>query len=183
MKKILFLFLSVLLILTSCNGTKEFDRKMSAAFQKAQELTLLSAYVCDKTSRTWYKAIYDDVDHEGNYVSDFNVAIYRLSNALEEDGTLEKIRVEKKELNDYAKGMADFPKDRKNAYDDFIDYVTDVNALADLAIEPEGNLNSYRSNTNDIANRIKKGQDAFQLKYGDILIDVETEQNDSDDDW
>jgi len=164
-KSIIFLFLLAIL----CGCTSKFDSTLSLAFGKAQTLTTQSAIVCDQTSRTWRKAIFDNYDHRGQFVSDFNTALYRLHADLEEDGTLDAIRKSKSELNEYAKQLAKHPSSRKDAYDDFIDYVTEVYALADLAVEPEGNLNSYNSNINDIAGRISKARDSFQLKYGDFL--------------
>lgn len=184
MKKSSLILAVVMIVLTACNGTKKFDQTFSLAFDKAKEVSGLSAYVCDKTSRTWRKAIYDNVDSRGNYCSDFNTALSRLNADLTEAGILDKIKNAKQELNDYAKALAECPKERKDAYNDFIDYVTDVNALADLAINPEGSLNSYNSNTNDIAGRINKAEKTIELKYGAFLVEVEkSDEATSDDDW
>ena len=78
-------------------------------------------------------------------------------------------------MNSIAKELVKCPNSRKDAYNDFIELVTDVNSLADLAIEPEGSLTSYRSNINDLAGRIKKQIDAFELKYGDFTKTIVVE--------
>lgn len=183
MKKNWLFLAAVMVVLTACNGTKKFDTNFSRAFDKAKEVTVLSAYVCDKTSRTWRTAIYDNRDSRGNYCSDFNTALSRLHSDLEEAGTLDQIITAQKEMNDYTKALADCPKERKDAYNDLIDYVADVNALAELAIDPEGSLNSYNSNTNDIAARISKAQKSIELKYSAFIVEVEEEKSKDDEEW
>lgn len=183
MKNNVLLWAAVMMILTACNGTKKFDQTFSLAFDKAQEVSSLSAYICDKTSRTWRTAIYDNRDSRGNYCHDFNTALSRLHSDLEESGVFDKIKTAQKEMNDYAIALAGCPKDRKDAYNDFIDYVADVNALAELAIEPEGSLNSYNSNTNDIAGRINKAQKSIELKYGAFIVEVNETESEKDDEW
>ena len=55
-------------------------------------------------------------------------------------------------------------------------------AFADLAVDPEGSLTSYNSATKDLSARIKKQIDAFELKYGDFLVEITIEE-DTEDDW
>lgn len=169
MKNILFPILALVLALSSC-GTKSYDDKLSKGFEIAEILTDLSADVCSETTSTWRIAIYDDRDSRGNYCSDFNDALRTLYDDLEEIGILDKIIDKKFELNIIAKELVRYPKSRKGAYDDFIELVTDVNAFADLAVEPEGNLTSYNSTTKDLFARIKKQINAFELKYGDFIL-------------
>lgn len=185
MKHFLLPLLATILMLSSC-ATKQFDQNLSKGFDEAQTAFLKSAIVVDKTTRTWHRAIYDNYDHKGNYVSDFNTALYRLHNELDEDGTFKELETLKKNLNDYAKALVNGPKSRKYAYDDFIILVTDVNALLDLAIEPEGSLQSYGSETKELAASIKKEIDAFKLKYSDFLVEVVEDKSnttDDDEDW
>lgn len=181
MKKILFPILAIVLVLSGCS-TKKYDEKLSEGFFVVSEVVAYSAYVCDKTSSTWSTAIYDDRDSHGNYCSDFNKALSILHEDLEEVGVLDKISSKKSILNSIAKELVKCPNSRKDAYNDFIELVTDVNSLADLAIEPEGSLTSYRSNINDLAGRIKKQIDAFELKYGDFLVPIDSEE-DGEEDW
>lgn len=183
MKKNWLFLAAVMVVLTACSGTKKFDKTFSLAFDKAQEVTVLSAYVCDQTSRTWRTAIYDHRDSRGNYCYDFNTALSRLQSDLEEAGTINKIKAAQKEMNDYTKALAECPKERKDAYNDFIDFVADVNSLAELAINPEGSLNSYNSNTNDIAGRIAKAKKSIELKYGAFIVEVEDEDQKEEEEW
>lgn len=181
MKKILFSILAMALVLSSC-GTKSYDEKLSKGFEMSEVLTGLSAVVCSETASTWHTAIYDDRDSHGKYCSDFNDALRTLHNDFEELGILDKITDKKSELDVIAKELVKCPKSRKDAYDDFIELVTDVNAFADLAVDPEGSLTSYNSATKDLAARIKKQIDAFELKYGDFLVEISIEE-DTEDDW
>ena len=168
-------------VLSSCS-TKSYDEKLSKGFEMAETLHVVSAFVCSKTANTWHTAIYDDRDSHGRYCSDFNDALSTLHDDLESAGILDKIIDKKSELNVIAKELVKCPKSRKDAYDDFIELVTDVNAFAALAVDPEGSLTSYNSATKDLAARIKKQIDAFELKYGDILVEIVLEEN-TENDW
>ena len=177
-----FIVVCASILLSGCNRTQKFDQNLSLGFEKAKELTCLSGVVGEMTSRTWHKAIFDNKDHTGQYCFNFNYALETFYDYLEDKGTLQEIRTTKKELNVYVKAMADCPRSRKNAYDDFINYVTDVMALADLALEPKGSLNAYSDNIYELVNRIKKEQDVFDIKYGEFLVEVNSSST-SNEDW
>ena len=181
MKKILFTILVMALLFSSC-GTKSYDAKLSKGFEMTDVLSSLSTLVCSETAGIWHTAIYDNRDSHGNYCSDFNDALSIWHNDLEKIGILDTIINKKSDLNIIAKELVKCPKNRKDAYDDFIELVTDVNAFADLAVDPEGSLTSYNSATKDLAARIKKQIDAFELKYGDFLVEITTEE-DTEEDW
>lgn len=182
MKKILFYILTMVLVLSSCS-TKKYDEKLCKGFSVVSEIVAFSALVCDETSSTWSTAIYDNKDSHGRYCSDFNKALRILREDLEEVGVLDTISSKKNTLNTIAKELVKYPNSRKDAYNDFIELVTDVNSFADLAIDPEGSLTSYRADVNALASSIKKQMDAFELKYGDFLIQYIDKEESLEDDW
>ena len=165
MKKLTLFFIGICCLLCSCSNVDEYDKKMSEAMENALVTAGLSEYVCNKTSDVWHKAITTHFDSHGNRCSDFNQALRVLYEDLSNAGTYDKINDYKKKMNDLSKELSKFPESRKDVYNEFVDMITNVNAFAKLATEPEGSLQSYNQEIRQISNNITKAFDTFKIKY------------------
>lgn len=168
MKKLFFLLMCSLL-LCSCGKEKKFDQKFTEAVDTALATAILSEDVCNKTKSAWSTAIYDHRDPDGHYCSDFNDALRVLYRNIDEAGTYDKINDKKRELNNIAKELSDCPDSRKDAYNELVTFITDINAFAKLATDPSGSLQSYNSEVRDLDNSISKQYDSFKIKYSYIF--------------
>lgn len=168
MKK-LFFFLIFALTLSSCGKEKKFDQQFTEAVDIALETAVLSEDVCNQTKSAWSKAIYDNRDPEGHYCSDFNYALRVLYKQIDEQGIYDKINNKKRELNNIARELSECPNSRKDAYNELVDFITDINAFAKLATDPSGSLQSYNSEVRDLDNSISKQYDTFKIKYSYIF--------------
>ena len=50
--------------------------------------------------------------------------------------------------------------------------------LCKLAKEPDGSLQSYREQTKDLVFGLQKKLEAFEMKYGDFLVESILKEND-----
>lgn len=168
MKKLVCLLICSLL-LCSCGKEKKFDVKFAEAVDVALNTAAISEDVCNQTKSAWSKAIYDHRDPNGNYCSDFNDALAILYDIIDEDGTYDKIDEQIETLNGIARGLSDCPSSRKEAYNELVAFITDVNTFAGLATDPSGSLQSYNSEVRELDNSILKQYNSFEIKYAYIL--------------
>ena len=133
MKKTIILLVSSLLLLCSCGKEKKFDALFADAVDTALETAVLSEKVCNETKSAWSTAIYDHRDPNGDICSDFNDALDVLHENIEKKGTYDEIEEKKSALNSMAKGLSGCPGSRKEAYNELIAFITDINAFANLA--------------------------------------------------
>lgn len=170
MKKLFILLAVSALVLVSCNSKeKKFDANLQNSFSEMVKTIGKSGDVCDKVSRTWRNAIYDNCDHHGSYCSDFNEALQILLFEYKEDGTLKEIELHKDNMINSAKLLNNPPESRKDCYDDFMEIITDASFLARMATDPTGSLQSYNNQTNETSEKLSKEIELFTIKYGDFL--------------
>lgn len=168
MKKILVLALTSV-ILVSCGKDKAFDKNLQESFKEVTYITIFGAYSCEKISSTWRKAIYDEEDFNGDYCSDFNVALRQLIGFYQSSGILDTLYTHKSNMEKYATNLNNPPSNRKDCYNDFIEIVSDANSIYRMATDPSGSLQSYNNQTNEAFESIKKKLDVFSIKYGEFL--------------
>lgn len=170
MKKVfLFLTLVFAVLLTSCNRTAKFDKNLQDAYTKLVLLNSTCQMLSETTIKVWHTAIYENVDLNGNYVSDFNEALATYSKSLKQKGFYDTLAVQKQEVDSVIKLMANPPSDRKDAYDDFVKYAGDSNVLYGLATSPQGSLQSYSNNVQQLLMAIYKEDNEFKMKYSEFL--------------
>lgn len=153
----------------SC-GTKKYDENLSKAYASAKICFEGSAVIIDNTASVWRNAIYNNRDSHGQYCYDFNDALKTLFSDYKEKDIFSTIDEYQSEMKLAMGNLVNAPKSRKDAYDDLLEIATEVNMLIEMAEDPSGSLQSYRDQTNELAFELKKKLDAFELKYGSILI-------------
>lgn len=167
-----FFFLSctlTVLLFASCNRTAKFDKTLQEAYKCAVISATTSGYVASNTQSVWNKAIFDHEDSHGKYTSDFNDALKTLYADYNKTGILDSIKTYKTRMDSLAGELAGPPSDRKDAYEDFISMVGEINSLYHLASEPNGNLQNYSRDVMDAVSKINKANDEFSIKYAKFL--------------
>lgn len=126
------------------NNINTLKLHMISSGTEAEELLNL-------TSKVWANAIYEDEDTETNkytkpngyFVSDFNTA---LQNLFVDETVLQKIESiesSQKSVSDIIKKLNNPPEDYKLIYDNIMDIYTAYQSITDLAINPQGSLQSF----------------------------------------
>ncbi len=170
MKRILYVLLVGVLLLTSCGKSeKQFDKELREAFTEMEKTKATSALVCADVSSTWQKAIFDDVTPSGKYCSDFNDALKELYQKYSDNGITDSIIRWNESMQQMTSKMNEHPVSRKECYNDFVDIVSEVSSFSRMATDPTGNLRSYNQQTNEAYENISKKLDQFKIKYGDFL--------------
>ena len=169
MKKITFLLMVGVILLSSCGREKKFDQNLQSAYSKMEKVLVHSSIMCEQTSSTWRKAIYDNRTPSGKYCSDFNDALGELFGVYKSAGLLDSISVYKKELEEATSLLNNHPSSRKDCYDDFVEIVGEVSTMARMATDPTGSLSSYNNTINTTAENISKKIDQFKIKYSESL--------------
>lgn len=157
------------MLFASCS-TKKYDENLTKAFVSAQICHASSGVIIDNTTSVWSKAIYDNRDSHGNYCSNFNDALYTLFKDYKEKDIFSSIDEYQEELKTAISALADAPKNRKEAYDDILEIATKVNLLCEMAKDPSGSLQSYREQTRETYFILKEKIEAFEMKYGALLV-------------
>ena len=121
MKRELFLLMVSVILFTSCGGEKKFDQNLQSAYSKMEKVLVHSTIICDQTSKTWRKAIYDNRTPSGKYCSDFNDALSELYTIFKSAGITDSIALYKKELEEATSLLNNPPSSRKDCYDDFVE--------------------------------------------------------------
>lgn len=171
MKKYLILFSCTLIVLVfaSCNKTAKFDETLKSGCYYATLTAEGSRLMVGNTVSVWNKAIFDHEDGHGRYVSDFNEALRTLYKDYKTSGALDSISLYKHNLDSIAGEMVNPPSDRKDAYDDFIAMVTEINSLYRMATEPDGSLQNYARNASEQLDKVRKSIDEYGMKYSKII--------------
>lgn len=169
MKKLLFLLTACMMLLSSCNNEKQFDEDLQVAYGEMTKTLLSSGLVCEGTSNTWRKAIFDNKTPSGKYCSDFNDALEEQFEIYHKSGILDSIASYKNAMQVATSKLNDPPSSRKECYDDFVEIVGEVSSLARMATDPTGNLRSYSEQVNETAENISKKLDQFKIKYAQFI--------------
>lgn len=118
--------------------------------------------VCVLVCNVWQDAIFGDYNDETKkYVtgaSDFNEAVNRVYSDEDIKKKLNEITDRRDRANTYIQNLQFCPEELDKAYDIALEVNTDFNALADLALNPSGNYNSYSTSE-------KEKVDAFVKSY------------------
>lgn len=118
--------------------------------------------VCVLTCNVWQDAIYGDPsDETQKYVSgatDFNEALQRVYDDEEIQEKLSEVTTAKEESDKYIQNLQSCPEELSKAYDIALQVNTTFNALADLALNPNGSYNTYSQSE-------KEKVDAFVSTY------------------
>lgn len=107
--------------------------------------------------RVWHNAIYEEYDaatdkytlENGNFVDDFNDALYNLFADEEFQKSISAIRNNQDEVLDLMKQLKDPPKKYEEAYSVLKTYYDSYLALTKMAIDPTGSLQSFSDAFND----------------------------------
>lgn len=155
MTKISLTLALLIFLFTSCS---DFNREAKPLFQHLIELYEISLLKCKTTQQVWHTAIYDNKyalcnsnNFEDYYVSDFNIAIYR----MEKETNIKDMNIKIQSLVSLAVNDVKIISDKKNeSYDKLISLYTYVIELSKMALTPEGSLKSYTNNINKMENEI-----------------------------
>ena len=168
MKKILFFFFTSL-FLFSCSNEQEFDKNFVEALDAGVSLHVICDDVCNQTSTAWHKAIFDHRDMNGRTVTSVEEGIRNLHKVIDFESQYILVDPKTAELNSIVKRFENCPKSRKEAYEDLLEYISSINDLSNLAVYPEGTLQSYNSSTTDLSRSIRKQYGKIKLKYSSII--------------
>ncbi len=170
MKRVFFVLLAGILLLSSCGKSeKQFDKELSEAFTQMEKTKLTSALVCSDVSNTWQKAIFDNRTPSGKYCSDFNDALKELYQKYSDNGITDSISRWNKSMQEMTSKLNEHPDSRKDCYNDFVEIVSEVSSFSRMATDPSGNLRSYNQQTNEAYENISKKLDQFKIKYGEFI--------------
>lgn len=153
MTKIKLSILVVLTLLTSCS---DFKQKGKPLFKDLTSLYDLSLKKCKTTHQVWSTAIFDNeyalsTSTKLDYVSDFNVAIYR----MEQEPTVKKLNKKIDSLSSVVEKNVKKISDKKNeSYDKLLSLYTNVIELSKNAKSPTGNLQSFANYINQKESQI-----------------------------
>ena len=105
----------------------------------------------------WSNTIYKERDSEtdkytrrnGYWVTDFNEALYYLLSDDDFKVNVEIIEANQERVEELMKGLANPPKEYKDAYDTMLDMYKSYKSFTNNATTPSGNLRTFSSNFNN----------------------------------
>lgn len=139
------------------NKTEEYKNniinlkvEMISSGSKAEELLNL-------TARVWTNSIYENEDAETNkytkpngfFVSDFNIALENLFDDDEIVAKVKNIKDGQMNVSEIIKKLNNPPKQYKSIYDTIMDMYTSYQSVIDLAVNPQGNLQTFNNNKSE----------------------------------
>lgn len=150
--------LSILVMLTLLTSCSDFKQKGKPLFKDLTTLYHLSLKKCKTTHQVWSTAIFDNeyalstsTSFGDYYVSDFNVAIYR----MEQEPTVKKLNKKIDSLSSVVEKNVKKISDKKNeSYDKLLSLYTNVIELSKNAKSPTGNLQSFANYINQKESQI-----------------------------
>lgn len=149
MKKYLLLFVAVATLV----GCSNFEKEAKPIYSDLKALYGLASRKCELLSSAWSIAIHEKKAIDGTYVSDFNKALMIFQEEIAIKNTDQEIRNRQSNIKETIKDL----KDKKNgSYDTFINLYTNIIQLSELAINPNGSLQSYTNNINNLESEINK---------------------------
>lgn len=121
----------------------------------------------------WANSIYEKRDSttdkytrpRGYFVDDFNDALANLfkDKAFQED--IETIEANRELVSTLMKGLINPPEEHENAYEALREFYDAYSDLTSLAINPQGNLQTYSQNFNEADSEVAKCYDAMNMYF------------------
>ncbi|MFP3835402.1 hypothetical protein [Chryseobacterium sp. SIMBA_028] len=158
MKKALLILTISIFIIAIFSSCSDFNKKGKPLFKDILELHEASLTKCKTIELVWSNAIYDkkyalstSEKLEEYYVSDFNVAIYRMEN----EPTINILNTKIDSLSSKVVEHIELISDKKNvSYDKLLSLYTNVIELSKNARSPNGSLQSFSDDVNEKENQI-----------------------------
>lgn len=166
MKKLLgFLFCALVVAICGCRGNKakvvKYDKDMKEAFETAQNMNKYCGYLSDLSVVEWSNELRSGKNpNEGmsEFLGSGTAKVFA-------DG----IKLDKQRIDSLNKILTDAPEERKEAYNDFVALVSEINSYADLAMKPSGSLIQYSGNVANHKSKSSQLIEQFSMKYASIL--------------
>ena len=147
----------IILLFASCTS---FQEQAKPAFKTLEALNTISYKKCSVTRDVWSTAIFDkkyalstSQNFDEYYVSDFNIAISR----MESEPLIKSYNTQIDSLTSIAKEQIKaITKKGDLSYDKLISLYTNVVELGKKALEPQGNLQSFSNDINNMESEITR---------------------------
>lgn len=170
----------ITVILLLCAGgyffIKSQNKKSKTEEYKNNVIILKAAMISSGTeaeellnliSKVWVNSIYEDEDAETNkytkpdgyFVSNFNTALKNLFADNTTVQTVESIKDGQENVSEIMKKLNNPPEEYKSIYDTVMDMYTAYQSITDLAVNPQGNIQSFNDNKRE---RIDKFMELYK---------------------
>lgn len=166
MRKLLgILFCALVVAVCGCSGNKaklvEYDKSLKEGFETAQSMNKYCGYLSDLSVVEWSNELRSGKNpNEGmnEFLSSGTAKTFA-------DG----IKLDKQRIDSLNKILTNAPEERKEAYNDFVALVAEINSYADLAMKPSGSLIQYSGSVADHKSKSTQLIEQFSMKYTAIL--------------
>jgi uncharacterized membrane protein YvbJ len=110
------------------------------------------------TSNVWYNTIYEEEDYKtdkytrtsyGYFVSDFNTSLQNLYTDKDTIVIIANIKLSQEKVSALMKQLNSPPSKYKVSYETLLEMYNAYQGVTDLAINPKGSLQSFRSSSNE----------------------------------
>lgn len=166
MRKLLgILFCALVVLVCGCGGNKakvvKYDKSLKDAFETAKSMDKSCGYLSDLSVVEWNNELRSGRNpNEG--MSEF------LGSGAAKSFT-DGIKLDKQRLDSINSLLTDAPDERKDAYNDFVALVAELNTYAELAMKPSGSLYQYSGSIADHKSKSSQLIEQFSMKYTTIL--------------
>lgn len=121
----------------------------------------------------WYNAIYEKADDstdeytkpDGFFVSDFNDALFNLQTDSSFSNKISDIESNQKTVEKLMKELKNPPEEHKEAYDTLKEFYDCYLEFTSLATNPNGNLQSYTSDYNDLDSEVMSKYKKMEMYF------------------
>ena len=162
MKRIMLACIAVLLI--SCNSKKEYQKNLEDTVGLMEEVITVSTVISVTYIDVWRTAIFDN-KYNGKFCSDFNEALAdHMSNVVQTE-SFKGLAIKMDKIDSMVVVLRDYPSDYKDAFDEVASIYADVDAIYQMAKNPEGSLNTYSDKVNKSYDNTTKRIKTFKIKY------------------
>lgn len=180
MKKLLFLIIVSLIVLAGCNSeeTTSYRSDLQSVADKMLENGTTVETLLDQYSKVWSYSIeskgaipvqdmmaltgfsedkvrdHFEINGAGNITDDFSTNIHSLNLYYDSIGSLEEIEEASKDIKSKITELNESPEGYEKVYDEILDMYTYSEEYIEMALNPNGSLQSFNQNKNQLSSDI-----------------------------
>lgn len=162
MKRIMLACIAVLLI--GCNSKKEYQKNLEDTVELMEEAVSVSTVISGTYIDVWRTAIFDN-KYNGKFCSDFNEALADHMSKVIETDSFKGLTMKMDKIDSLVVVLRDYPSSYKDAFDEVASIYADVDAIYQMAKNPEGSLNTYSDKVMKSYDNTNKRIKTFKIKY------------------
>ncbi len=159
-----FLFACIAALLISCNGKKEYQKNLEDTIGLMEEAVNTSTAISGTYVEVWRTAIFDN-EYNGKYCSDFNEALADHMLKVLKTDSFKELTMKMDKIDSLIVVLRDYPSSYKDAFDEVASIYSDVDAIYQMAKDPDGSLTTYSDKVMKSYDNTSKRIKTFKIKY------------------